>query len=62
MPTDSPRLCDIDRSIAAAYSDLRIMRSRFDDLPSVEELLACESAENHLNGLLDQRLALGRQT
>jgi hypothetical protein len=52
------RLSDVDRWIAAAYSDLGVVRARFDDLPSADGFRACEAAEERFNELLDLRLAL----
>jgi hypothetical protein len=58
MPGFPEQVTELDRRIAAAFTDLTIVRSRFAMSPSGEVLTACEVAESSLNELLDLRYAL----
>jgi hypothetical protein len=58
MPGMPEQVTELDRRIAAAFTDLTIARTRFASFPSGEVLTACEAAETSLNELLDLRFAL----
>jgi len=58
-----PRRADLpalDRRILAAFGELTEARARFLLDPCGEVVTACESAEETLNELLEQRFALTR--
>lgn len=61
MSRPDQSLADIDRWIAAAWSDLGVHRARFADSPSGEGADLCEVAEARLNDLLHLRSATSRR-
>jgi hypothetical protein len=54
----SADLAEIDRRIAAAYTELNVARARFYLSPCGEIVTACERAEDAVNELLELRHAL----
>jgi hypothetical protein len=53
-------LADLDRRIAAAWTDLTVARARFAQNPSGEAVTTCEAALTLVDELLDRRFAATR--